>query len=179
MSKYTATGRLAALVALAQASSPKLASDVTLGGIVVHQPWSRATPGGAEVGGGPSHDREQGHHARPAHGRLLRGLERLRTAFHDDGRRRQRMRPAESVQIPPGGSLTLDPKGLHTMFTGLERALRRNESVPDTLTFEHDGTAKVDFAVGGIADKGPGGAAEPPHAGRAMPGTGMDRGAQP
>lgn len=55
MPRFTSTGRsraLVALVALAFASSAAKAGDVAVGDIVIHQPWARATPGGAQVGGG-------------------------------------------------------------------------------------------------------------------------------
>lgn len=168
MTYIKAVGRSAALIALALAPAPALAGDVALGDIVVHQPWSRATPGGAEVGGGYLAIENRG----TAPDRLLGGTFAASAGFElhamsmDGGV--MRMRPAGPLVIPPGRTVTLDPSGLHVMFTGLKRGLKRGETVPGTLLFEHAGTARVDFAVGGIADRGPGGAGAP--AGHAMPG---------
>lgn len=174
MSPFDAAGHLAALALLAFASSPALAADVAVGDIVVHQPWSRATPGGAQVGGGYLTVENKGSAPDSLTGGTFAastGFE-LHTMTTDGGV--MKMRSAGPVEIPPGKSVTLDPSGLHIMFTGLKHGLRKGDTVPGTLTFEHAGTARVDFAVGGIADKGPGGAAAPAHAGHAMPGMDMD-----
>lgn len=166
--------RLAALVTLALVSSPAMAGDVTLGDIVIHQPWSRATPGGAQVGGGYLTIENHGSAA----DRLTGGSFSASSGFElhsmtmDGGV--MKMRPAGPLEIPPGKSVTLDPSGLHIMFIGLKRGLNKGETVPGTLTFEYASTAKVDFAVGGIADKGPGGAEAPAHAGHSMPGIDMN-----
>ena len=60
------------------------------------------------------------------------------------------------------------------MFTGLKRALKKGETVPGTLTFDHAGTAKVEFEVEGIAAKGPSEGVAPAHAGGSMPGMDME-----
>ena len=175
MTSFKAAGRLAALVALAFAPSTAMAGDTTLGAIVIHQPWARATPGGAQVGGGYLTIENRG----TAPDRLTGGSFAASSGFElhamtmDGGV--MRMRPAGPLEIPPGRSVTLDPSSLHIMFTGLKRGLRKGETVPGTLTFAHAGTARVDFAVGGIADKGPGGSTRAPaEAGHAMPGMGME-----
>jgi periplasmic copper chaperone A len=167
-------GRLAALTMLALVSSAAMAGDVTVGDLVIHQPWSRATPGGAQVGGGYVTIENRGAVA----DRLTGGSFAASSGFElhamsmDGGV--MKMRPAGPLEIPPGKSVTLDPSGLHIMFTGLKRGLKKGETVPGTLTFEHAGTAKVDFEVDSIGAKVPGGGAAPAHAGQAMPGMNMD-----
>ena len=174
MTILTTAGRAAALALLlapALASTPAVAGDVTLGDIVIHQPWARATPGGAQVGGGYLAIENKG----TAPDRLTGGTFAASSGFElhsmtmDGGV--MRMRPAGPLEIPPGRTVTLDPSNLHIMFTGLKRGLKKGETVPGTLTFEHAGTAKVDFAVEGIGAKGPGGGAAP--AGHPMPGMDM------
>ena len=166
------TGRSAALVALALWPSAAMAADVTLGTLVIHQPWARATPGGAEVGGGYLTIENRG----TAPDRLTGGSFAASNGFElhamsmDGGI--MRMRRAGPLEIPPGESVSLDPSGLHIMFTGLKHGLKKGDTVPGTLVFEHAGTADVAFAVGGIADKGPAGAA-PSHGVHAMPGMDM------
>ena len=173
MIAHNAAGRLAALVTLALAPTMAMAGDVTLGSLVIHQPWARATPGGAQVGGGYLTIENKGITS----DRLTGGSFAASSGFElhsmsmDGGV--MKMRPTGPLEIPPGKSLTLDPSSLHIMFTGLKRGLKKGETVPATLTFEHAGTTQVDFAVGGIADKGPGGAAAT-HAGQSMPGMKMD-----
>ena len=168
-----AAGRWAALVVIALAPSLAMAGDVTLGTIVIHQPWARATPGGAQVGGGYVTIENRGTVPDQLTGGSFAASSgfALHTMTMDGGV--MKMRPAGPLEIPPGKSVTLDPSGLHIMFTGLQRGLKKGETVPGTLTFAHAGTARVDFAVGGIADRGPAGAAPAP-AGHAMPGMDMD-----
>lgn len=171
MTLLTAAGRAAALAALVLAPSAALAGDVTAGEIVVHQPWARATPGGAQVGGGYLTIENRG--ATPD--RLTGGSFAASTGFQlhtmtmDGGI--MRMRPTGPLEIPAGKSVTLDPSGTHIMFDGLKRGLKKGETVPGTLVFERAGTVPVDFAVEGIAAKGPAAGVK---AGHAMPGMDMD-----
>ncbi len=184
MTLIEAAGRLAGLVALALVPSAAMAGDVAAGSIVVHQPWARATPGGAEVGGGYLTVENKG----TSPDRLMGGSFAASTAFTlhsmtmDGGV--MRMRPTGPLEIPPGRSVTLDPSGIHIMFEGLTRGLKKGEAIPGTLVFEHAGTVPVEFEVEGIgakgpdakatSAKGPGADAKAGHPGPAMPGMNMD-----
>ncbi len=189
MPLVTAAGRLAALAALAFApsfaASAASAHDVTVGALVIRHPWARATPGGAEVGGGYLTVDNRG----TAPDRLMGGTFAASNGFSlhsmtmDGGV--MRMRPTGPLEVPAGGSISLDPAGRHIMFTGLKRGLKRGETVPGTLVFEHAGTVAVEFDVAGIGAKGPGtdatgGGGAPAaqghgtHDGHAMPGMDMD-----
>ena len=174
MTILTAAGRLAALVMLALAPSRGMAGDVVLGNLVIHQPWARATPGGAQVGGGYFTIENKG--ATPD--RLTGGSLAASSGFELHSMTMaggvMQMRPAGPLDIPPGKSITLDLYNLHIMFSGLKRGLKKGETVSGTLTFDHAGTAKVDFEIEGIAAKGPGGGVAPAHAGQSMPGMNMD-----
>ena len=166
-------GRLAVLVALALTPSMAIAGDTTIGTLFIHQPWARATPGGAQVGGGYLTIENRG----TTPDRLTGGSFAVSSGFELHSMTMNggvmEMRPTGPLEIPPGKSVTLDPSSLHIMFTGLKRGLKKGETVPGTLTFEHAGTAKIDFAVGGIADRGPAGSAAS-HLGQSMPGMDMD-----
>ena len=174
MISSTTAVRLATLVALALPPSLASAHDVTAGTLIVRHPWARATPGGAQVGGGYMTVENKGHEA----DRLMGGSFAASSAFElhsmstDGGV--MRMRPAGPLAIPAGKSLTLDPAGLHIMFTGLKRGLKKGETIPGTLVFEHAGTVPVEFEVEGIGAKGPGQDDAAGHAGHAMPGMDMD-----
>ena len=174
MTVLTAAGRMAALVTFALAPSMAMAGDVVLGDLVIHQPWARATPGGAQVGGGyftiankgVTPDRLTGGSFAASSGFELHSMTMAGGVMQ--------MRPAGPLEIPPGKSVTLDPTNLHIMFTGLKRGLKQGETVPGTLTFEHAGTAEVGFEVEGMAAKGPSGGLAPAHAGQSMAGMDMD-----
>ena len=174
MTALKRAGRWAALLLLACAPSAAMAGDVTLGDIVIHRPWARATPGGAQVGGGYLTIENRGKAADRLTGGSFAassGFE-LHTMTMDGGI--MRMRPAGPLEIPAGKSVILDPSNLHIMFTGLKRRLKQGETVPGTLTFEHAGTAQVDFAVEGIGAKGPAEADTAGHAGQLIPGMDMN-----
>ena len=156
MHPFVKAGRLAVLTALALVPTMALARDVTAGPLVIRQPWARATPGGAEVGGGYLRIENKGS----APDRLVGGSLEASTAFTlhsmttDNGV--MRMRPTGPLLIPAGGSVTLDPSGRHIMFTGLKRGLKKGEAVAGTLVFEHAGTVPVEFEVEAIGAKSPG-----------------------
>lgn len=167
-------GRLAVLVSLALAPTLALARDFTAGALVVEHPWARATPGAAQVGGGYLVIDNKGS----APDRLVGGSFEASAGFElhtmsmDGGI--MRMRPIGSLDIPAGGSVTLDPSARHIMFTGLKRGLKKGETIPGTLRFEHAGTVPVQFEIEGIGAKGPGKDAASGPAGHAMPGMDMD-----
>ena len=170
MSILDGAGRLAALVTLALAPSFAAAHDVTAGDLVIQHPWSRATPSGAQIGGGYLTVVNKG----AAADRLMGGSLQASSGFElhemttDGGV--MKMRPTGPLDIPPGGRLTLEPSARHIMFTGLKRGLKKGETVEGTLVFEHAGTVPVRFDVEGIGAKAP----AKNDAGPAMPGMDMD-----
>lgn len=168
------TGRLAVLATLALGPTLATARDFAAGPLVIHQPWARATPGGARVGGGYLSITNTGN----TPDRLIGGSFAASAAFElhvmsmDGGV--MRMRPTGPLEIPAGGSVTLDPSGRHIMFTGLQRGLRKGESVAGTLVFERAGTVPVQFEVEGIGAKMPGRDARSEQVGHGMPGMDMN-----
>ncbi len=63
------------------------------------------------------------------------------------------MRPASDQIIAPGGSMTLDPGGLHLMLMQPKRALKVGDSVRFQLDFA-DGSSSVVFAA--VSSEAPG-----------------------
>lgn len=57
------------------------------------------------------------------------------------------MIPVERLAVPAGGSVTLEPRGLHVMFMGLTAPLKVGDELPVTLIFEKAGEVAVDFDV--------------------------------
>jgi copper(I)-binding protein len=57
------------------------------------------------------------------------------------------MRPVESIEIPAGGEVRLEPGGLHVMLIGLTQPLEAGSSIPLTLVFENAGEITVDAEV--------------------------------
>jgi periplasmic copper chaperone A len=57
------------------------------------------------------------------------------------------MRQVESIELPAGKAVKLEPGGLHVMFIGLKQALPLGSKVPVTLKFEKAGEMQVEFEV--------------------------------
>jgi periplasmic copper chaperone A len=144
-------------LAFAISAAPALAQEFKAGDIVVEKPWARATPKGAEVGGGyltihnngATPDRLTGGTADFAHVEVhqmksVNGVMEMREL-------------KEGLAIPAHGSVGLTPGGYHIMFTHLTHPLVKGESVKATLKFEHAGPVEVEFNVMGIGAAGPSG----------------------
>jgi copper(I)-binding protein len=141
-------------VALALAA-PAAAHEYKAGALVIHHPWTRATPAGARVAAGFATIDNTG----PAPDTLVGGsLSRAGASeLHQMAMEGEvmTMKPVEGgLAIPAGGTLTLGPGGMHLMFPGLKAALKQGETVAGTLVFEKAGTVPVEFAVESIAAKG-------------------------
>jgi copper(I)-binding protein len=155
--------RLAMAAALAALALPAIAQDapvhVELGPLVLSGYWTRATPPGAPTAGGYLAIDNQGGDA----DRLIavatpaaETSEIHEMAVTDN---RMTMRPVEGgVEIPAGGSVSLEPGGLHLMFIGLAAPLAAGETLPVTLTFEKAGTVDLALPIFPIGSKGPAGA---------------------
>jgi hypothetical protein len=165
---------LAVIALSALVAAPALAHDYTLGALKIHDPWVRATPKGAQVGGGYMTITNTG----TAPDRLVGGSSAVATGFqvHEmsmaNGVMKMRELP-NGLEIKPGETVVLKPAGYHIMLTGLKGQLKQGNHVDATLKFQKAGEVKVDFAVAGIgAMTGDSGGAGGDHA---MPGMKMGR----
>ena len=159
-------GLPAAIALLMLTPAAGRAQDYKSGDLVIHQPWARATPKGAQVAGGYLTIVNHGTAPDTLTGGSLAAADTFE--IHDmtmDGSI-MKMRPAAPLVIPPGGTVTLSPAGSHLMFTGLKHGLQRGEEIDGTLTFSHAGIVAVRFAVEAIGAKAPSGSS-------AMPGMSM------
>ncbi|MEM8838692.1 MAG: copper chaperone PCu(A)C [Pseudomonadota bacterium] len=59
----------------------------------------------------------------------------------------------EGIEIPAGGSVDLQPGGLHLMFLDLNTQLNEGGVIEATLTFEKAGTITIPLAIKGLAAK--------------------------
>lgn len=149
--------RVAVTCALLTTAKATLAEDFKAGDIVISHPWSRATPAGAQVGGGYLVIENRG----TLPDRLLGGSVEAATGFelHDvvleDGI--MKMRQLTGIELPPGSSIEVKPGGRHIMFVGLLHPLAAGEKVRGALQFEHAGRIKVEFEVIGMGAPPPGG----------------------
>ena len=128
--------------------------------VEVTQAWSREMPPGAPVGVGYFTIVNHGHRM----DRLIRihtpiaGKAEMHTSVMEDGL--MKMRPLNAVEVPPGGSTVFQPGGNHVMLMQVKKPLRKGESFPMTLTFEHAGDVQVRVTVEPIGATRAGGHAE-------------------
>ncbi|HTJ02042.1 MAG TPA: copper chaperone PCu(A)C [Methylovirgula sp.] len=152
MSRLILAGALAAML-----TSPVVAKDYTAGSLKIEQPWARATPKGAPVGGGYFTVTNNGS----APDRLVGGSVPVSSGFEihemamDNGVMKMRML-SNGIEIKPGATLTFKPGGYHLMFTGLKDQLKQGETFKGTLQFEKAGKVDVEFSVQGMAATGAG-----------------------
>ena len=146
---------LAALAATAIAV-PAVAHDYKVGALEISHPWTRATPPSAKAGGGFLVIENKG----TTPDRLVSAQSNAaqKVEIHEmkmDGNVMRMRELAGGLEIPPGGTVTLKPGGLHIMFMELKAPFAKDAKVPVTLVFEKAGKIDVDFAVQDM------GAAEP------------------
>jgi periplasmic copper chaperone A len=154
--------RFAVLVAVLAASVNAFvleagAADFTVGSIRIGNPWTRATPKGADVAGGYMTITNTGSVADS----LVGGSSAVAGRFevHEmtvvDGV--MRMRPLDKgLEVPPGKTVELKPGSFHVMLMGLQQPLVRGQKVKGTLLFDKAGKVEIEYAVEAI------GAASPP-----------------
>lgn len=152
-------GALALTVALgagaaAQAQDQSVA--VKAGDLVISQAWTRATPGGAKVGGGYLTIENKGTTA----DRLVGGATAAAGKFEvhemsmSDGV--MKMHPVEGgIVIAPGKTVKLAPGGYHLMLIDLKQPFKQGETVPVTLQFEKAGKVSISLSVQGIGGAAP------------------------
>jgi copper(I)-binding protein len=137
-------------------AAPVHGEEVRAGDLVITQAWSRATPGGAKVGGGYLTVENKG----TAPDRLISGSADVaaKVQVHEMSMSNgvMTMRPIEGgVVIEPGKTVKLAPGGLHLMLLDLTSPLKQGDKVPVTLEFEKAGKVSVVLEVQGIGAMGP------------------------
>jgi periplasmic copper chaperone A len=138
---------------------PAQAEEVKAGDLVITQAWSRATPGGAKIGGAFLTIENKGSVA----DRLIGGSGDVspRVEVHEMATNNgvMTMRPLDKgLVIEPGKTVKLAPGGYHLMMFDLKEPLKQGDKVPITLEFEKAGKVKLSFDVQGVGAPGPAGA---------------------
>jgi copper(I)-binding protein len=147
-----------AALGLAALALPRAASaqEVRAGDLVITQGWSRAAgQGGQGVGfmtianRGITTDRLVAASSPAA--------SKLEMHTHQREGDVMRMREVPAIEIPPGGSVALQPGGLHLMLIGLREPLVAGATLPVTLRFERAGEVQVMLAIQAAGARNPGG----------------------
>jgi copper(I)-binding protein len=138
-------------------AAPAEASEqYTLGALRISAPWMRATPKGAAVAAGYVTITNAG----AAPDRLMSvssdiaGMAQVHEMTMNGGVMTMR-EVAQPLEIKPGVTLELKPGGYHVMFLQLAHGISEGDRVKASLVFEKAGSIDIEFAVGGVAAKGP------------------------
>jgi copper(I)-binding protein len=150
----------AALISILFAA-PARAEEVKAGNLVITQAWSRATPGGAKIGGGYLTIENKGS----TPDRLIGGSwdAGAKVEVHEMATNNgvMTMRPLDKgLTIEPGKTVRLVPGGVHLMLSDLRSPLKQGDKVPVTLEFEKAGKVALTLDVQGIGARGPAGAGD-------------------
>jgi copper(I)-binding protein len=143
---------------LAILGSPAHAQEVKAGDLVITQPWSRATPGGAKIAGGFLTIENKG----AAPDRLISGAGDIagKVEIHEMAMNNgvMTMRPLDKgLVIEPGKTVKLAPGGYHLMLMDLKQPFKQGDKVPVTLEFEKAGKVALSFDVQGVGAQAPAG----------------------
>jgi len=137
------------LMLLVLAASPVCAQ------VSVEQPWSRATPPGAQIGVGFMRLKNPGSAAARVIGASspVAGRVEMHVTTRDGDV--MKMRQVESFDVPAGGAFELKPGGAHLMLMDLQRPLQQGERVPLTLKLESGGVLEVELPVEALGARRP------------------------
>jgi copper(I)-binding protein len=147
---------LLAMGMLAGTAGAVLAQTYTVGPIKVEQPWVRATPGGAKVGGGYLTITNTGTTPDRFLGVLL--PQAARVEVHEmkmEGGTMQMRQVKGGLEIGPGQKVELKPGGLHIMFMDLRAPFKQGDTLKGQLRFEQAGSLDVEFKVESIGAGAP------------------------
>ena len=146
----------AALLAFALAAATAAQAQVT-----IEAPWVRATPPGAQVGGGYLVVRNAGAAPDRLIGASSASAERVELHIHIREGDVVKMREVPGFDVPAKGSFELKPGGAHLMFVQIRQPFKEGETIPVRLRFEKAGEVSAVFRVGRL-----GGAAAPASPGK-------------
>ncbi|MBR0715768.1 copper chaperone PCu(A)C [Bradyrhizobium liaoningense] len=142
-------------------AAPATAQEIKAGDLVITQAWSRATPGGAKIGGayltienkGTTPDTLVGGSADIA------GKVEVHEMAVTNGVMKMRQLD-KGLAIDPGKTVKFAPGGYHLMLVDLKSPLKQGDKVPMMLQFEKAGKVQVSLDVQGVGAQAPGGTAD-------------------
>jgi copper(I)-binding protein len=135
------------------------AETYTVGSIEVSNPWARATPKGAQVGGAYMTITNKGTEADRLIGvsSPVAGQVELHQMAMDKGVMSMRPVPG-GLEIKPGQTVELKPASSHLMLMGLKQPLAQGQRVKATLDFAKAGKVDLEYVVESMGAQAPGGA---------------------
>ncbi len=126
--------------------APAPAHEESAGDITIVHPWSRPAAQGQngviylEISNGGAIDDRLIAVSTPLAGRVELHRSTMEDGIH-------RMEKVDSIAVPAGGTVALEPGGFHVMLVDLEFMLMAEETIPVTFTFEHAGDVSTGVSV--------------------------------
>ena len=146
------------LITCLVAAAPLRADEVKAGDLVITQAWSRATPGGAKVGGGFVTIENKGTTPDRLIGATADVASKVEVHEMSMNNGVMTMRPLEKgLTIDPGRTVKLAPGGYHLMLMNLKNPLKQGDKLAIALEFEKAGKVQVSFDVQAVGAPGPAG----------------------
>jgi copper(I)-binding protein len=144
------------LVAVTLQTPSAGAQQPTAGDVVISQPWSRATPGGAKVASGYMTIENKGATADRLLGASSDAAAKIQVHEMATNNGVMTMRPLENgLTIEPNATTRLTPGSYHLMLTDITHPFKQGDKVSVTLDFEKAGKMQVTLNVLGVGAKGP------------------------
>jgi periplasmic copper chaperone A len=132
------------------------AETYTVGSIEVGNPWARATPKGASVGGAYMTITNKGSEADRLIGVSSPVANKLEVHQMSMDKGVMSMRPVQGgLEIKPGQTVVLNPESFHLMLLGLKQPLTQGERVKATLDFAKAGKLDLEYVVESMGAQGP------------------------
>jgi periplasmic copper chaperone A len=129
-------------------STTAFSHEYKLGNLEIIHPYTRPTPPKAPVSGGYMTIRNTG----TEDDRLVGASAPFagKVEVHEmkmDGDVMKMREINGALTIPAGGEVTLEPGGLHIMFTQLKEQIREGKKYTATLQFEKSGSVEIEFSA--------------------------------
>jgi copper(I)-binding protein len=136
------------------------AETYTVGAIEIANPWTRATPKGAPVGGAYMTITNKGAEADRLIGISTPVANQAEVHQMSMKNGVMTMRPVPGgLEIKAGQTVVLNPDSFHVMMTGLKQPMAQGEHVKATLEFAKAGKLDLDLVVESMGAQGPSAAA--------------------
>lgn len=122
--------------------------------VAVHNAWVRSAPPGADVLAAYMvlhNESEETRVLTEVSNPAFERIEIHKTEMHEG---MMKMIPQDSLSIPPGGSVTLEPGGLHLMLIGPKSVLKEGDEVDLLLKFSNGHSQRLKVPVKADKDKG-------------------------
>ena len=130
-----------------------MAANYKAGSIEIVQPWSRATPKGAQTAVGYMTIKNNG----TIPDRLIGGSVDVASRFQLHSMVMEngiaKMRELTAIEIKPGASIEFEPDSSHVMFVDLKRPLTKGDRISGVLQFEHAGKVQIEYEVQAIGSR--------------------------